>query len=251
MSIFASHPLTMNFSLIHLMCNKWEVSMNKQKGTIFALLVTSLIVVTPLVKAQETTQSEREELYLRYMRFRSYIKGGIIEPHWMEDGNSFWFAECSPENTVIYLVDPTANKKTELFETVRLRKAIADVLGHEPPYKGVPFSDFIFLKGEKAIEFNIEDKDFILELNNYSISEAPKPSAREKRLWGPKGNEVLSPDGRWVATIKNHNLWLRSTADGNELQITGDGIKIMSGHFDIVLYGHQTALNWLLGKWID
>ena len=188
-------------------------------------MVTSLIVVTPLVKAQETTQSEREELYLRYMRFRSYIKGGIIEPHWMEDGNSFWFSEDSPENTVIYLVDPTANKKTELFETVRLRKAIADVLGHEPPYKGVPFSKFIFLKGEKAVEFNIEDKDFILELNNYSISEAPKPSAREKRLWGPKGNEVLSPDGRWIATVKDYNLWLRSTSDGSEVQITKDGIK--------------------------
>jgi len=198
--------------------------MLKQRG-IFSVLATSLIIITPLINAQETKQTEQEELYLRYMKFRSYVKGGIIEPHWMEDGNRFWFVEGAPENTVIYLVDPVANQKTELFNTERLRKAIANVLGHEPPYNGVPFNDFIFLEGEKVVEFNVEDKDFILKLDDYSISEALKPSEREKKKWGPEQYEVLSPDGLWILTIKDHNLWLRSTSDGAETQVTTDGVK--------------------------
>ena len=60
-------------------------------------------------------------MYYRYLEFPSYVKGGAIEPHWMADGSSFWYAEGAPDNTVIYKVDPKANTKTPMFDTARLR----------------------------------------------------------------------------------------------------------------------------------
>ncbi|MEE9569370.1 MAG: DPP IV N-terminal domain-containing protein, partial [Candidatus Binatia bacterium] len=36
--------------------------------------------------------------------------------------------------------------------------------------------------------------------------------------------ELLSPDRRWFAGLKDNNLWLRSTDDGHRLQITTDGV---------------------------
>ncbi|MDA2930967.1 S9 family peptidase, partial [Acidobacteria bacterium AH-259-O06] len=196
------------------------------------------VVIPPLVCAQEAEISEQEAMYYRYMEFPSYVKGGSIDPHWMADGSSFWYAEGAPANTVIYNVDPRANTKTPLFETARLRQALTPLLGHEPPYQGLPFDRFTFVdKSEKAVKFNMEDKEFILQLDTYAITRAPVLSETEKSrrvpqiVWkvfprsAPDLMEVLSPDGRWFAGLKEYNLWLRSTYDGRSVQLTTDGIE--------------------------
>ena len=45
----------------------------------------------------------------------SHVKGGSVAPHWMADGNSFWYAEQRPGGTVVWKVDPVANT-TSPFE---------------------------------------------------------------------------------------------------------------------------------------
>ncbi len=98
------------------------------------ILFLAHAITAPLLRAQEAAQSEREAMYYRYLEFASYVKGGSVEPHWMADGSSFWYAEGAPANTVIYTVDPKANIKTPLFDTARLREALMPLLRHEPPY---------------------------------------------------------------------------------------------------------------------
>ncbi len=207
------------------------------KRAFFLMVLLCLAVIAPPVRAQQAEQSEREAMYYRYLEFPSYVKGGSIQPHWMADGSSFWYAEGAPANTVIWKVDPKANTKTPQFDTPRLRRALTDALGHEPPYKGLPFDKFTFVDDEKAIKFTVEDKEFILQLDTYTISRVPALSEAEKsrlvpqivrksfpRTW-PDLMEVLSPDGRWFASLKEHNLWLRSTYDGRRVQLTTDGSK--------------------------
>ncbi len=38
-------------------------------------------------------------------------------------------------------------------------------------------------------------------------------------------NEILSPDGKRAAFIRNYNLWMRDVASGKETQLTTDGVK--------------------------
>jgi dipeptidyl aminopeptidase/acylaminoacyl peptidase len=210
--------------------------MSKKKGTMSVFLVAGLVVMASLVRAKEPKQSEKEAMYYRYLEFPSYVKGGSIEPHWMADGSSFWYAEGDPNNTIIYKVNPEINTKTPLFDTARLRQALTVLLGLKPPYQGLPFDEFTFVEGEKAAKFTVEDEGFILDLDTYTITRVPALSEEEKsrlvpqvvrkrldliyELW-----EVLSPDRRWFAGIKDHNLWLRSATDGRSVQITTDGIK--------------------------
>ncbi len=101
--------------------------------------VIGLVLITPPVNAQPKDHSEHEAMYHRYLEFASYMQGGSIDPHWMADGSSFWYAEGAPADTAIYKVDPKANTKTPLFDTERLRQALTPLLGHQPPYQGLPF----------------------------------------------------------------------------------------------------------------
>ncbi len=140
--------------------------MFRPRGTIFILVVVGLGVIAPLGRAQEAEpsaaeakQAEREAMYYRYLEFSSYVKGGSIQPHWMADGSIFWYAEGGSEQTVIWKVDSKANTRTELFDTARLRQALTPLLGHEPPYEGLPFDTFAFVdEGEQTVRFTVEDK---------------------------------------------------------------------------------------------
>ncbi len=38
-------------------------------------------------------------------------------------------------------------------------------------------------------------------------------------------NEILSPDGKRAAFIRNYNLWMRDIASGKETQLTTDGVR--------------------------
>ncbi len=211
--------------------------MRRPTEAIYASLFLSLAVIASPVPGQETAQSEREAMYYRYLDFASYVTGGSVEPHWMADGSSFWYAEGAPENTVIYRVDPQANTQVPLFDTARLRQALAPLLGDEPPYRGLPFEEFTFIgDGEQTVEFTVADGAFILQLDSYVVTPSPAGSQEEKRRLIPQiarsysypytGNElveVLSPNRRWFATLKDHDIWLRSSADGREVQLSADG----------------------------
>jgi dipeptidyl aminopeptidase/acylaminoacyl peptidase len=155
----------------------------------------------------------------------------------MADGNSFWYAEGAPENTVIWKVDPVANTKEELFDTGRLRNALEGELGHHPPYEGVPFSSFRFVdKEEIAIRFSVEDQEFELDLDTYKINRLPPENEVDKRRRTPQviraahGDfrdlyEVQSPDGKWFVGRKDHNLYLRSPHEDGITWLTTDGIE--------------------------
>ncbi len=213
--------------------------MSRSKLATLIFLIAGLVVIAPFVSAQEAAQSEREAMFDRYLEWAwLHLKGGSIQPHWMADGSSFWFAEGAPANTVIWKVDPDANTKTPLFDTRRLRESLTPLLGREPPHQGLPFDGFTFVDGERAVEFSVEAVDFILQLDTYEINRVPARSAAGKSRFVPriarKANwggaeidvmEVLSPDRRWFAGLRDHDLWLRSTDDSSSVQITTDGIE--------------------------
>src|SRR3972149_11601444 len=121
-------------------------------------LIFVIIFCGPPLLAQQAEAVGPEEMYERYLNLALYntvptvIKGGVIMPaNWMADGSSFWYAEGSPENTVIFRVDPKANSRKPLFDTARLRRSLAQALGHEGPDQGLPFDRFAFSDGEKRI----------------------------------------------------------------------------------------------------
>ena len=188
-----------------------------------------------VVAAQSTAESEREAMYRRYEEVSSRMRPAGSEPHWMADGNTFWYAEGLADNTNVYKVDMRANTRVPLFDVARLRQALTPLLGHEPPNRGLPFDvpghwpRFAFVQGERAVRFTVERKAFVLQLDSYSI--APVSDA-ETPPNEPRGQELLSPDARWFAGINDFNIYLRSTDDGRRTPLTRDGVRGYSWDYD-------------------
>ncbi|HIB26078.1 MAG TPA: S9 family peptidase, partial [Candidatus Marinimicrobia bacterium] len=127
------------------------------------------------------------------------------------------------------IVDPKAKTRKHAFDHQRL----ADVLSNnDTTYQafGLPFRSFEFTKNGRAISFDVKDKTYTCNLRNYGCTDkenkkgaaadtSPMASFRRGRT------QVLSPNGKLAAFIRDHNLWVRNVETKKERQLTFDGIE--------------------------
>lgn len=176
----------------------------------------------------------------------SLVKGGVISPNWMGDGNSFWYMEGGPREAIAFKVDPGANAVSPLFDTSKVREAIADKLGYEPLGRGLPFDNFHFLSAD-SIKFSLYDGGkYSLDLGTYQVEKLEEESegsllaeayATGKAKYTPQwflrepfwargksyAPEAMSPDGRWLLGLNESNIYIRATIDGLKIPLTNDG----------------------------
>jgi dipeptidyl-peptidase-4 len=216
--------------------------------TRFGILIALTWAASPL-SAQGLTR-DPNALFERTLAFPTQVTGGFIEAHWMEDGNRFWFAQGGRGNITIFKYDPLQRTKVPLFDAERLRSGLTPLAGRELPGKELPFDQFTFLPGEKAVRFKFDGHDFLLDMASYKIqpvaSETPEEEDRHTPRLLHKGllaaappvYETLSPDQRlFLGTAEElsyftptkagatGNLYLRSSADSRSEALTEDGTK--------------------------
>ena len=75
-------------------------------------------------------------------------------------------------------------------------------------------------QGRRLAVFEAED-DPSMAVIDKTLPGPEKPPRRDRERRTPSGPK--SPDGKWEAMFKDHNLWLRDTQKGEEFPLTTDG----------------------------
>ena len=199
------------------------------------LAVFAAMAATPRLASPQTAgSSAREDMYRRYQDIAFMVRAGTVEPHWLADGASFWYAdEVTTDSVVVYRV-AKGGAKEPLFDIARLRSAVRAVLGQEPPGRGVPFTTFDLQDEGKAARFTVRGHTLMLRFDSYAVVRTGTPSEEgsdrtqpqfiraSPTTGSPSTMEVPSPDRRWFATIDNANLGLRSPIDNRITRLTLD-----------------------------
>jgi hypothetical protein len=158
-----------------------------------------------------------------YQRAQRFLAGNLrhvvfpadIEPHW-EKTNRFWYRRVSAKGTEFVLVDAERNTSAPAFDHAKLAATLSRVAKQEYEPFDLPFSDIDFEDGEKGIRFSIDDTQWTCQLATYECQQnQPTPGKRY---------EALSPDKRWAAYVKDHNLYLSDVSTGAVAQLTRDGV---------------------------
>jgi hypothetical protein len=149
--------------------------------------------------------SSRDVMFDRTMDIPGTVTGGFVEAHWIEDGNSFWFAQGGSGDTSIFKYDPLKRTRVPLFNAERVRAALIPLAGHDIPGKGLPFDRLTFLPGEKAARFSFENRDFVLDLSSYSIQPVPP----EPRWKGIATRPDSCPKPTWLGRRRSMKWHLR------------------------------------------
>lgn len=182
-----------------------------------AIAALVFLTFTPVLsRAQGTLQDYQraQQFYPGNLRHIAYVAD--VSPHWIENTNRFWYRKSSPTGSEFILVDAENNTRAPAFDHARLAQSLSHAAKREYSATDLPFSEFEFVDQGKAIRFEADNRQWTCSLDSYDCqSKPPDPS---------HPNENLSPNKRWAAFVKEHNLYLRDTSTGTELQLTHDGV---------------------------
>ncbi|MDN5200085.1 DPP IV N-terminal domain-containing protein [Fulvivirgaceae bacterium BMA10] len=157
---------------------------------------------------------ERAQSFLS-QNVRKLVFNSYVTPNWIKSDTSFWYMVTTRQGKQFYLADVLNKTKNPAFDHERLAKALADSISAGD----LPFNYIEFVEDNGKVQFERSDTVYRVDLNTYELEKEAKAKS------GNREKGVLSPDGKWRAFAKDHNLFIKSVADGREIQLSRDGIK--------------------------
>ena len=78
-----------------------------------------------------------------------------VRPHWLKNGNRFWYQYKTTEDTNYYLVDADKKSKIQLFNNEKMAKWLTQITKDPYDAKHLPKLDLKFVNNETAIRFRV------------------------------------------------------------------------------------------------
>ncbi len=197
------------------------------------LLTLAALAATLAANAQPADSLSRKD-YEHAASFLSFSTEPLLyrtglRANWIE-GDKFWYSINTEKGTEFFLVDPAKKSKTPAFDQAKLAAVLSKATSRNYDAYKLPFQFFSFSPDGKSISFSADSKKWKYDLKSGEVTadasaataESPSPAGM-----GRRGGltEVISPDGKKAAFIKDYNLWVRDVATKQETQLTTDGVK--------------------------
>lgn len=199
-------------------------------------LFTAIALASALAASAQNGPVLTDKDYAHAESFLNYnteplIDHAVVQPNWLP-GDKFWFRDLDAHGSEFILVDPAKKTLSGVFDQAKLAAALSAATGNH--YEGLmlPFERFSYSADGKAVIFLAAGKQWRVDLQSYTcLPDSEKVAggaaglASGRRFRGGPRNEVLSPDGKKAAFIRDWNLWVRDVATKKETQLTVDGIE--------------------------
>lgn len=162
-------------------------------------------------------------------------RGGI---NWMPDGNAY----TKINNGNIVKVDPKTDAETILVKKEQITAA-ADKKIQSFAFSNDNNKVLIFANTAKVWRYNTRGDYWVLDIVNNKLTQIGRGRPAQSLMFAK-----FSPDGRKVAYVSEHNLFIEDVATNIIKKITNDGTrKLINGTFDWVYeeeFGCRDGFRW-------
>jgi dipeptidyl aminopeptidase/acylaminoacyl peptidase len=177
-----------------------------------------------------------------------------LTAHWFADDSRFWYRlDLKGGAREFVVVESETGKKAPAFDHTKLAASLSKAAGEEYKADRLPIDAIEFADGTKTLRFDAAGKAWTCNLTTYECSsvgpaakrspvreqqptdedsdaadspELQPPARQPKGRFQPDGpREVPSSDGKWVAFVKDYNLFLRPTDGGEPVQFSKGGTE--------------------------
>jgi dipeptidyl-peptidase-4 len=170
------------------------------------------VAAPPAVEQLPAASYARAEAVLRN-HIGKLVYGMSVRPRWIGETSSFWFEKQTREGREYVRVDAVAGTTQPLFDLESLIGSLSEVADSPIERKKFQLPGLRVDEKTGLLHFRFGDKDWQYDADTRELK--PDPDAALKG--------VESPDGAWRAVLREGNLFLVSTRDGTEKQLTTDG----------------------------
>ena len=202
------------------------------------LLLSGLaLLVSGYAAAQGTTADYNRAYALRKTFNAKQVHYSQVNPSWNENGNFFWYVRNTPEGPVYVKVDAKKQQRSQLFDHKKLANALAGQSGKKVDEKQLPIQNCKVTNGMDTLFFSFNGTNWCYDIARDQLVGKGKTAAPGKqRHWMEIDDEksaspVPSPNGKYVAFIKNDNVYVKEVATGQEKQLS-------------ILIFHQLVAGW-------
>lgn len=161
-----------------------------------------------------------------------YVDNADIQHHWLEGEDKFWYRRTASTGELEFvLVDAATGERQPAFDQKVVASGLSAAIKQEVRATSLPFRDFRYVNAKQAIEFLLNGSLWTCQLTDGVCTSRRIPA---------NPFELMSPDGKWVAFTRNHNIWIRRVGGEAEFALSDDGIE---GYGYATLSGY--GLVWL------
>ena len=149
-----------------------------------------------------------------------------VQPHWFAQDTKFWYRNDLKDSAREFvLVDAAKGTRQPAFDHARVATELSKLAGTNVTATTLPIDGLKSNDDATQIELVGRGKSWLLELPGHTLKPgstnqvvadtAPVPTpARGNRRGNatPEAASTPSPDAKWEAFVKEHNLWLCAMA---------------------------------------
>ncbi len=192
-------------------------------------LLGSVLTIGGTAMAQGTVDDYNRAYALRSLYGANQVYYGGVVPTWIGETDNFWYVRQAPEGNEYVRVDAARQKRTALFDQYKMAEALSSQTGKSYEAMKLPLRGCRVTSGMDTLRFVVEETRWCYDIRRNRLTQEgkvlpPHPARHWMEVDDEKeGNPVVSPDGNYVAYIKNDNVYVCEQATGKEKQLSLDG----------------------------
>ena len=152
------------------------------------------------------------------------VFGATVRPHWLPD-DRFWYRNTVATGSEFIVADPGKGTRARAFDAAKLAAGLSAATGGTYSANQLPFTSIdIRPNGDIRVRVAATAYDCSAQTGHCAVA-VDQADASGSSRGGSARPEILSPNGKRAAFIKDYNLWVRDVATNTELPLTQDGVK--------------------------
>jgi len=187
---------------------------------IYCTLIGLLIGIIS-IQAQKITEDDyKRAVSFMYENYNNKTAFNLnTNVYWFQNGSGIWFVDYSKEGAYYKTVSFKENKVKPLFNQTKFVESFNKLLGKNIAENQIEISNVERTENEN-LTFDFDKKTYFLDLKTYNIQLKEEDKKEKENQF-----ETKSPNGKWIAYSKNYNLFIKSTENNEEHQLSFDGDK--------------------------
>jgi dipeptidyl aminopeptidase/acylaminoacyl peptidase len=205
------------------------------------------LVVFCLAPAQAAEFTNSQAQQRSQLRAEGKVYKAQIAPHWFANSARFWYRNDGPDDAKEFvLVNAERGIREPAFDHAKLASSLSKAAGVEYVADKLPFDEIAFGDNSDTVRFSIGGRIWTCDLSSYECTKAEakaedtvsisdvndrgaEPQRRRRGGRSENGTErertsERSPDGKWIAFVEDHNLFIKPGDDeANKIQLSKDG----------------------------
>lgn len=195
----------------------------------FLISSSLLFLLTGKVYPQGTIEDYKRAYSVKETYSAKQVLYSDVTPVWIPDTHIFWYVRHTEKGREYVKVNADKSLRTPLFDHHALAGLLNEKCGNKQDAYGLFLNKLAVDKSLSFLTFELKNKRWSFDIPKNMLTEVgdvekPLPKPHWMVVDDEKGGRpVQSPDGEYIAYIKNENVYVRSRITGQEQQLSIDG----------------------------